>query len=174
MKNIITVLLIVLLIGCYTESEKRSDNQKQNQPKPQNLSQLRPAPDFTLEDINGETFSLRNVKGKTVLMVFWATWCPHCKGEIPDLNDIYENYKDKDFDIFAISVDDNMEKLKKFVEKNKIQYNVLFDKETEIAMLYGVMGVPAHFVVDKKGNGYFYGPDIGSAMSMVDWLLQNN
>ena len=74
----------------------------------------------------------------------------------------------------AISVDNNLEKLKQFVEKNNIQYKVLFDKETVIARLYGVMGVPAHFVVDKEGNGYFYGPDISSAMSMVDLLLQNN
>ena len=93
---------------------------------------------------------------------------------LPKLNDIYKKYKDKDLDIFAISVDNNPEKLKKFVEKNKIQYNVLLDKDTKIAMLYGVMGVPAHFVVDKNGIGYFYGPDIGTAMSMVDWLLQNN
>ena len=174
MKNLIIVFIIVLFISCEGNSEKRTDEQKQVQPEMQKVSQLRPAPDFILQDINGEEVGLKDFKEKTVLLLFWATWCPHCKEEIPKLKDIYKNYKDKDFDILAISVDDNLEKLKKFVEKNKIQYKILFDKETEIARLYGVMGVPAHFVVDKEGNGYFYGPDINAAMSMVEWLLQNN
>ncbi len=174
MKNLIIVFIIAFYISCEGNSEKRTDEQKQVQPEMQKVSQLRPAPDFILQDINGEEVGLKDFKEKTVLLLFWATWCPHCKEEIPKLKDIYKNYKDKDFDILAISVDDNLEKLKKFVEKNKIQYKVLFDKETAIARLYGVMGVPAHFVVDKKGNGYFYGPDINTAMLMVEWLLQNN
>ncbi|HDY90234.1 MAG TPA: TlpA family protein disulfide reductase [bacterium] len=174
MKNLIIVFILVLFISCEGNSEKRTDEQKQVEPNMQKVSQLMPAPDFKLQDINGESVSLKDFSGKTVLLVFWATWCPHCKKEIPKLKEIYENYKDKDFDIIAISVDDNLEKLKKFVEKNEIKYKVLFDKETDIARLYGVMGIPAHYVVDKDGNGQFFGPGIGSAMSKVDLLLQNN
>ena len=108
MKNLIIVFIITLFISCEGNSEKRTDEQKQVQPEMQKVSQLMPAPDFILQDINGELVDLNNFKEKTVLLVFWATWCPHCKVEIPKLKDIYKNYKDKDFDILAIRVYDNL------------------------------------------------------------------
>ena len=161
MKNVCIILILSVFMGCGGNSGENS-------------SKLMKAPDFTLEDMNGESVSLNNYREKIVLLVFWATWCPHCNTEIPKLKEIHEQYKDENFTVLALSVDENPEKLKEFVTKNNIEYKVLFDKGTEIARLYGVLGIPAHFVVDTEGNGYSYGPNIDSAMAQADIFLRNN
>ena len=164
MKNLYILALILLFISCGGNAQEIEEN----------TSELMKAPVFTLMDLNGESVSLTDYSDKTVLVVFWATWCPHCKAEIPKLKEIHEKYKDKDFTILALNVGENPEKLKEFVEKNNIDYKVLYDKDTEIARLYGVLGIPAHFVVDTEGNGYFYGEFIDSAMAKTDTFLNIN
>ncbi len=160
MNNICIAAAFLLFIGCGTNSEEHT-------------STLMKAPDFTLQDMNGESVSLNQYRDKTVLLVFWATWCPHCKAEIPRLQKIHEEYKDKDFTVLALSVDKNKENLKEFVDANDITYTVLFDKGTKTAQLYGVVGIPAHYIVDMEGNSYFFGPDIDSAMKKADMVLND-
>ena len=158
MKNVVIAALMILVLGCGNSSEEAPAAQTKAQ-------------DFTLQNMNDETVSLSQYRGKTVLLVFWATWCPHCKAEIPRLKEIHKSYKDKDFSVLALSVDKNVEKLKEFVSENGIFYDVLFDKGAETARSYGAVGIPAHYVVDSEGNGYFFGPDIDSAMEKADALL---
>ena len=83
------------------------------------------APEFTLEDLNGNKISLSDLKGKVIFLNFWATWCGPCKAEIPHFIEAYKEYKDKGMEIIGISVDrTGVKSVIKFTEKHKINYPV--------------------------------------------------
>jgi cytochrome c biogenesis protein CcmG/thiol:disulfide interchange protein DsbE len=111
------------------------------------------APDFTLPDINDNKLSLSKFKGKIVILNFWATWCPPCKKEIPELNKIYAEYKDKGIEIIGITLD-KPEKVKEFMEKQNIDYPVVIGSR-EISKDYGnIVSIPTLFIIDKQGRIY--------------------
>lgn len=86
------------------------------------------APDFSLENTNGKELSLSDYEGKTVMIVFWATWCHYCEQEIPTLNAIYKKYKNQDFVILAINLGDSPEEVRRFQTSHNISYPVLLDR----------------------------------------------
>lgn len=112
------------------------------------------APDFILETLSGEKHSLSDYKGKqNVLLVFWASWCPPCMREIPDLIEIENKYSDKGLKILAVNVttSDRLSKVKSTIKQKKINYTVLLDQTGEIATTYQVRGIPTNIIVDKEG-----------------------
>lgn len=116
------------------------------------------AADFRLENLSGAQVSLDSFKGeKAVLLVFWATWCPPCREEIPHLKRIYAQYQAQGLEILAISIKESREKLTSFARENGINYPVLMDKDGSIASAYQVMGIPTNVIVDKAGVIQFKG-----------------
>ena len=111
----------------------------------------KPAPDFTLKDIYGETVSLMNFRGKVVLLDFWATWCGPCIHELPALKAIYEKHKhNTDFALISISSDADDETVAKFVEENNMPW--IHIRETEaMGAKYNVIGIPHYTVIDRNG-----------------------
>lgn len=117
-----------------------------------------PAPDFKLEDISGKTLSLSDVKGKVVLVDFWATWCSPCLMSIPELVDLQGKYKSKGLVIVGINVDD--EKVSKaellaFKQKMGINYPILRANDKVYMDYFGRtsgFSIPALFVVDREGK----------------------
>ncbi|MCK9582458.1 MAG: TlpA family protein disulfide reductase [Endomicrobiales bacterium] len=132
------------------------------------------APDFTLSDTEGVTFTLSDLKGKTVLLSFGASWCPFCVEEVPVLIKIQENNKDKNFQLLAINLDSSINKAKKFKEKQRLNYPLLFDADNKVTNAYSVRGIPANFVVDEYGQVYSFGPDIESAQKQLNELIKQN
>ncbi|OGF45428.1 MAG: hypothetical protein A2452_02300 [Candidatus Firestonebacteria bacterium RIFOXYC2_FULL_39_67] len=116
------------------------------------------APNFTIKDLNGKDVSLNEFKDKkTVLLVFWTTWCVYCRQEIPELIKLKEQYKDNNLEIFGVNIQETPAKVKSFTDKNKTNYSILLDDKGEVARAYEVQGIPANVLIDKKGNVVYFG-----------------
>lgn len=111
----------------------------------------KPALDFQVTDLKGETLSLEEYRGQVVLLDFWATWCPPCIAEIPKIKKTYEKYKDQKFQIIGISLDRSMKPLEAYLEKEELGWLQYWDKSREVSTMYKVQGIPATFLIDGEG-----------------------
>jgi cytochrome c biogenesis protein CcmG/thiol:disulfide interchange protein DsbE len=132
---------------------------------PESLSPLvgKPAPEFTLEDLNGKKVSLASYKGKAVLINFWATWCAPCKIETPWLIELRNQYAAQGFEIIGVSADDidrqdpqkfsdEKKEIARFVQKMQMPYPVLIDGDSISHPYGGLDALPNSFYVDRQGN----------------------
>lgn len=110
--------------------------------------------DFTLKDMNGAEVRLADLKGKVVLLNFWATWCGPCRLEIPSFVELQEKYADQGFRIIGISVDDPPEALPPFAKRFKINYPLVVGVDREdVQKAYGpIFGVPMTFIIGRDGR----------------------
>ncbi len=108
------------------------------------------APDFTLKDINGKTLTLRDLKGKVVLLEFWATWCPPCRRSIPEMEALSRKYFNRDVVLVGVNVDggDSFDAVKNFVNQYNMTYTVVVDNG-DASRKYQVSSIPAIFLLDK-------------------------
>ena len=115
------------------------------------------APDFTLSDTDGNTISLSNYEGQTVMVVFWATWCPYCVQEIPAINAVYEKYKEQGLVVLGVNAGEQSDKVSKYQNSHNISYPILLDTKGTIQNRYRVSGIPAHFVINANGKIIYVG-----------------
>lgn len=144
MRVLISLLLLfsIVIAGCSQAGSATENN---------------PAPEFTLNGIDGVKTSLSDLRGKSiVLLVFWATWCPYCVEEIPELNKMADEYKDK-VQIIAIDIKEDLNRVTEFAKKRNIKYKILLDSTGEIAQKYRVRGIPANVLIDKDGKMLYNG-----------------
>lgn len=119
------------------------------------------APDFNLKDIQGNQITLSGLKGKVVVLNFWATWCPPCKMEIPELVKTYEKYKDKGFVIIGVVVSSKIDNVKELIKKYKITYTIALSDNNIEKAYGGINAVPTTFIIDREGNLVPGGKKIG-------------
>lgn len=121
------------------------------------LSHPIPAPDFTLEDMDATKFSLKDFRGKVILLNFWATWCPPCRREMPSMERLQHNFKGKDFAVLAINQMEDVDHVFAFTGELEVDptFTILFDKDSNVSRAYGVQGLPTTYLLDKKGNVRF-------------------
>ena len=108
--------------------------------------------EFSLTDLNGDTISMSNYQGKYVLLNTWATWCPPCRAEMPDLNEFYQQHHDKGFEILAINAGDSWEEANQFAESYGLDFTVLLDTDGTVINGLGVTGFPTSILVDPNGK----------------------
>ena len=111
----------------------------------------RESADFTLKDLHGKDWTLKALRGKVVLVNFWATWCPPCRKEMPDLDALYARFKDQGLVILAIS-DEPADKVEPFIADKKFTYPILLDPGRKVNELFAVQGIPKSFVYDREGK----------------------
>ncbi len=111
-------------------------------------------PSFVLTDVvSGDNVSSKQFSGKTLLVTFFATWCPPCMQEVPDLIDLQEEYASKGFSVVALSVDQGgIRTVRKLIEKRSINYPVLLAESSTAKDFGGVVGIPTSFLVNSKGQ----------------------
>lgn len=122
-----------------------------------------PAPDFTLVDQFGTTHTLSDYKGKTVFLNFWATWCPPCRAEMPEIQELYEDYGSNNEDVIILGIaspdygqEGSVEDITAFLEENGYTYPVVMDTGGMMAYTYGVNAYPTTFMIDAEGNVFGY------------------
>ncbi|OUN92912.1 cytochrome C biogenesis protein [Pseudoflavonifractor sp. An44] len=122
-----------------------------------------PALDFTLTDQFGNTHTLDQYKGKTILLNFWATWCGPCRSEMPDLQAVYEDYGNNEKDLVVLGVaapnlgqEGSAEDITAFLEENGYTYPTLMNEDASLFYSYGISSFPTTFMIDKNGNVYGY------------------
>jgi thiol-disulfide isomerase/thioredoxin len=116
-----------------------------------------PAPEFSLEDLEGNQVSLASLKGKTFVLDFWATWCGPCIGSFPGMKRVVEKYRDDSAVEFLFvntwQREENKKKIAQdFITKNGYPFHVLMDAEDKVVEAFEVRGIPTKFIVDKNGN----------------------
>jgi peroxiredoxin len=134
---ILAILALVVTAGCTSGSREK-------------LAVSSPAPDFALQDLSGRSVRLSDLKGKVVLVEFWATWCPPCRASIPALERLHRTYNEKGLVVLGVSLDDGWESVKPFAAEHGISYPVLKGSK-DLSAQYLVRAIPTLFLVNKEG-----------------------
>jgi len=143
----ILYLSALILVGCGKERDTQESSPAGTSDKPL-------APTFSLEVLDGYTVTSESLKGKVVILDFWATWCPPCRAEVPSFVELYERYKDKGLRIVGVALDSE-DRVREFIRRFGVDYPVGVDRGGEIARKFGgVRGIPTTFVLDKEGRVY--------------------
>lgn len=130
---------------------------------------VRRTADFTLTDLDGKTWTLKSLRGKVVLVNFWATWCPPCRKEMPDLDAIYSRFRSKGLVILALS-DEDATKVKPFLAEHPVGYPILLDAGRKVNDLFRVVGIPKSFVYDREGKLVAQSIDMRTRRQFLDML----
>ena len=139
MKNIF-VAAIMVLAGFITNAQVKVDQM---------------APEISLPGIKDKVINLSSLKGKVVLIDFWASWCSPCRAAIPNVIKLYDKYKAKGFEVFGVSIDSKKIDWLKAIANDKIKYTQVMDKDgwnSAVAEKYGVYSIPSSFLLDKTGK----------------------
>lgn len=144
--------------------ETVTDNQESKTDRNSEEENKIPAPEFELKDQYGQVHKLSDYKGKTILLNFWATWCPPCRAELPDIQKIYEEYSTEGEEALVVlgvagpgmGEEKSQEEIVAFLEENGYTYPVLMDETWELFQEYGIYAFPTTFMIDREGNVFGY------------------
>jgi peroxiredoxin len=121
------------------------------------------APDFRLADPEGRHMSLRDHRGKVVLLNFWATWCLPCRAEMPEMEKLYQEFKGQGFVILAVDLRESPAQVRAFAKELKLTFPLLIDEDTKVVQAYAVRALPVTYLIDRKGLM------VGRAIGPRDW-----
>lgn len=155
-----SILALSLLLACSGSSSPKdasaqsgSGSRTDGGQQQAQASDSRQAPDFALTTLAGETISLSSYSGKVLLIDFWATWCPPCVKEIPHFVELYDQYSGEGIEILGVSVDrGGPTVVKKFMEKNEVQYAVAMANMEMVDAYEAYGGIPTTFIIDRQGK----------------------
>lgn len=111
-----------------------------------------PAPNFTANTLDGKKVSLNDLKGKVVMINFWASWCGPCRQEMPLLEDIYNDYKKAGFVLLGVNLDEDVDEAQDFLKGLTVSFPVPLDPKGKVAEMYKNEAMPSSYFVDKNGQ----------------------
>ncbi len=126
------------------------------------------AEDFTLKTLKGETVSLKDYRGRLIFLNFWATWCGPCRAEMPSMQRLWEEFKEEDFVILAINIQEESKLVSSFMNERGLSFPVLLDEKGKVARSYGIRGIPTTFFLNPEGE------IIGKAVGARDWASEES
>ena len=147
--------------------EKQLSSKRVNYKLVSNLQEIKdpsPAPDFTLPDLERGRVSLKDFRGKLLMLNFWASWCLPCREEMPAMERLYQKYRDQGFVILGVNVKDDKKSAISFVRELKITFPIGFDPNGDVGLSYGAWGLPATYLIDTKGIA------LARAWGPADWF----
>lgn len=164
-KNMIVIALLLGLVGwgAYDTIQKNAVREARLTNSEQTtidssltvgINQGNLAPDFELKTLNGESIKLSDLRGKKVILNMWATWCPPCRAEMPDMQKFYEKYKDENVTILAVNMttsEKNVDSIPAFLDEFGITFPVVLDEQNEVADIYQVVALPSSYIIDSNG-----------------------
>ena len=127
--------------------------------------------DFTLTDLQGKSWTLQALRGKVVLVNFWATWCQPCRKEMPDLDTLYKRFKDQGFVILGVS-DEEVEKVRQLLSERNVSYPILLDPGRKVNEVFRIEGIPKSFVYDRDGKLVSQSIDMRTQTQFLEMLAQ--
>jgi thiol-disulfide isomerase/thioredoxin len=119
--------------------------------------------EVTLKDLNGQQVSLSDFRGKIVFINFWTTWCLACVIEMPSMEKLHQKFKDKDFVMLAINLQESASKIKQFYKEYKLTLTTLLDTTGDVGTGFGIRSIPTTYILDKNGR------IIGKALGPREW-----
>ena len=136
----VVLLVLTVSLACKERTEKSS---------PPKIGTA--AIDFNCQDLKGQTWNLEKVRGKVVLLRFWADWCPYCRYEMPIIDKYYRKLNKEGFLVLAVNVKQSREVALAFMAQLDISFPVPLDPDGKMAKRYGVYGIPTNFLIDRQG-----------------------
>jgi peroxiredoxin len=127
--------------------------------------------DFSLKDLAGKTWTFSDLRGKVVLVNFWATWCPPCRKEMPDLETLYERFAPQGLVVLGIS-DEEAAKVDPFIKERKVTFPVLLDSGRKVNELFIVEGIPKTFIYDREGKLVAQAIDMRTQKQFLEMLAK--
>jgi peroxiredoxin len=161
------VALLFLWLWGVEGSTQPAGGQEFNYKVVSNLEPLKdksPTPDFVLPDPAGKKLSLKDFRGKLVFLNFWASWCIPCREEMPAMERLYQEFKDRGFVILAVNVKDTRKNALAFIKELKLTYPILLDPDGKVGLLYGAWGIPTTYLIGAQGEG------LARAWGPADWF----
>lgn len=172
-KAIVSILVLILpLAGLILSREGFPHRQKAptiaaddfvNKLNIEKFDKKTPAPDFTLKDLDGNTVSLRELRGKVVFLNFWATWCPPCRLEMPTMERLHVELNDQGLVILAVNYREGPEEIQAFLKQHDLTFTALVDEKAEVFELYKAWSLPTTYLINKKGE------IVGRVIGYRDW-----
>lgn len=154
MKKILFPILVFLITACGAKASNQNESAETAPTgvEATSVSENVPAPNFTLNDINGRPLSLSDLRGKWVILDFWGSWCPWCIKGFPALKDAYKEYDGK-VEILGIDCRDSQEVWKEAVKKYELPWLQVYNPgDNKLLEEYQIQGFPTKFIIDPEGN----------------------
>lgn len=173
MKRIIFIIILTGILGWvgfdfFTSNEDNSENNVSDHPSTNKqpdekiiesdeigIEMGEIAPNFELQTLEGDTIELSDLRGERVLLNFWATWCPPCRAEMPDMQKFHENTDVKILAVNLIDTESNPDVVPEFLNELGITFPVLLDEASELANEYEIVAYPTSFMIDADGRIQF-------------------
>ena len=156
MKRILAIIVGLLCLATTVRAQTAVEEDLDPKYAAELIAKGQPVPDFTLNDINGKSVKLSDFRGKTVLLLFWASWCPDCRAEIPQIKAMNTLVNPDKVEFVSVSFDREIDTWKQFVPENALPGVHLFDpqgmKESEIGKAYHINWIPSMYVIGPDGN----------------------